>query len=125
PHSSGYSDIPQKKEVYGSGSGKKEIRDEAVKPEEVYKHGVQELSIILTETGFLPNKIYVRKNIPVRLFLTSGSPESLCFIMDDFSIREGVGNQLIKDIRLLPNKAGTYRFYCPVREIEGSMIVRD
>jgi hypothetical protein len=125
PGVSDYSGIPRKKERVGSNEGVQEFREESVTPEEVYKHGVQEVSLIATDTGFHPSRIYVRRNIPVHLFLTSASPSKLCFVMDDFSIRKGVSIQQVDQVNFLPTKAGEYKFYCPVSEIGGSVVVRD
>ncbi len=125
PDTSPYARIPKKKSLYAPNGSVQQIREEAVSPEEVYKHGVQEVSVIATDTGFHPQKIYVRKNIPVHLFLTSASPSKLCFIMDDFQIRKGVSIQQVDQVNFLPTRVGEYKFYCPVSEIKGALIVRD
>ncbi len=125
PRDSGYSSVPKKREAMGANDSVREIRDESVKPEEAFKHGTQEVAIVATDTGYLPSRIYVRRNIPVRLFLTSASATSLCFVMDDFSIRKGVANQQVEEVRFLPTKPGEYKFYCPVQQIAGTVVVRD
>lgn len=125
PKNSSYSGVQQKKEAFGSNQEAQNIREESVKPEEVFKHGVQEFAIVATDTGYLPSKIFVRRNIPVKLYLTSASARKLCFMMDDFSMRKGVSNQSVEQLSFLPTKPGQYRFYCPVQEIEGQVIVRD
>jgi heme/copper-type cytochrome/quinol oxidase subunit 2 len=125
PRESGYSGVPQKREARGSEDDLRVVREDAVKPEEVFKNGVQEVSLIATDTGYLPARILVRKDIPVRLFITSASSSTLCFIMDEFSIKKGVATQVVEEVRFLPTKAGQYKFYCPVKEIQGSVVVRD
>jgi len=125
PSQSGYSDVPKKKEAFGSRNDFSEIREDSVRPEEVFKNGVQEFSLIATDTGYLPSRLIVRRGIPVRLFLTSASARTLCFVMDDFSLRKGVAPQQVEEIRFLPTKSGQYKFYCPVQEIQGSVTVRD
>lgn len=125
PGTSGYSEIPKKREQLGSNQDVNRIGEASVRPEEVYKHGVQEVSVIATDTGFHPARIYVRKNIPVHLFLTSASPSKLCFVMDEFSIRKGVSIQHVDQVNFMPTKVGEYKFYCPVLEIKGSLVVRD
>lgn len=122
---SGYESVPRKKQAITSGEGLQSVREQGVSPEEVYKHGVQELSVIATDTGFHPARLYVRRNIPVHLFLTSASPAKLCFVMDDFQIRKGVMIQQVEQVNFLPTKVGEYKFYCPVGEISGSVVVRD
>lgn len=125
PGTSPYAKIPKKKSVYTENGSVQAVREDTVTHEEVYKHGVQEVSVIATDTGFHPSKVYVRKNIPVHLFLTSASPSKLCFIMDDFQIRKGVSIQQVDQVNFLPTKIGEYKFYCPVSELKGSLIVRD
>lgn len=125
PSESEYSDVPKKKASFTSGEGVHRVREDAVTPEEVYKHGVQEVAVIATDTGFQPARIYVRRNIPVHLFLTSASPSKLCFVMDEFQIRKGVSIQQVDQVNFMPTKVGEYKFYCPVSEISGSVVVRD
>ncbi len=125
PSNSGYSDVPKKKQALDSQDDVRSVRDSSVKPEEVFKNGVQELSLIVTDTGYLPSRLIVRRNIPVRLFLTSASAKALCFVMDDFSLRKGVGAQQVEEVRFLPTRSGQYKFYCPVQEIQGTVVVRD
>lgn len=125
PLNSGYSGVPQKKEAVESNTRAQPIREDSVRPEEVFKNGVQEFSLIATDTGYLPSRLIVRRNIPVRLFLTSGSARTLCFVMDDFSLRKGMAPQKVEEVRFLPTKAGQYKFYCPVQEIQGTVVVRD
>ncbi len=45
--------------------------------------------------------------------------------MDDFSIRKGVSIQQVDQVNFLPTKVGEYKFYCPVGEIAGTVVVRD
>ena len=125
PRDSGYSGIAQKREAFGGRDDLRQVREEAVKPAEVFKNGVQEIALIATETGYLPSRLMVRKNIPVRLYLTSASPSTLCFVLDEFSVKKGVATQAVEVIDLVPSKAGEYKFYCPVKEIHGSLVVRD
>lgn len=125
PPESGYSNIPQKKEAFSSNQELRPVREEAIHPEEVYKNGVQEVAIIASDTGFFPTKVIVRKNIPVQLRLTSASNTSYCFVMDEFNISRSVPAQEVVEIRFLPDKANTYRFYCPKQEIQGTLVVRD
>lgn len=125
PTKSEYSSVPRKKATYGSNEEISSLREESVRPEEVYKHGVQEFALIANETGYHPSKIYVRRNIPVHLTLTSASSRRYCFVMDEFNIRQGFGNQEVETVRFLPTKPGQYKFYCPVDQLTGSIIVRD
>ncbi len=119
PSESGYSVVPKK-----GGEGKS-LKEEGVRPEEAFKYGVQEFSLIATDTGYLPAKVIARKNIPVRLFITSASARNLCFVLDEFSVKKGVQAQKVEEVRLLPTAVGQFKFYCPVQQIEGTLVVRD
>ncbi len=44
---------------------------------------------------------------------------------DDFLIRVGLAPQAMEEVSLLPTKEGQYKFYCPVGEISGTIVVRD
>ena len=55
----------------------------------------------------------------------SASARTLCFVMDEFSVRKGVEPQQVAEVSFLPTKSGPYKFYCPVQEIQGKLTVRD
>lgn len=118
-----YNQVPKKGEKPAASASS--VRDPEVRPEEVYKYGKQEFAIIARDTGYFPERVIVRRNIPVRLYITSASPKSLCFVMDEFAIRRGVANQGVEELNFLPTKAGEYKFYCPVGEIQGKIVVRE
>ncbi len=129
PNESGYSGVPDRKssmQTDGDGEGTTtKIRESDITPEEAFKNGVQEFAVIAGDTGYFPPRIIVRRNIPVRLYLTNSSAKALCFVMDEFSIRKGLGSQSVEEVRFMPTKVGPYKFYCPVQEIQGTIIVRD
>ena len=130
PRESGYSSVPEKRRSLSSRGELTEIREESVKPTEVFKNGVQELALIATDLGYLPARLIVRKNIPVRLFLTSASSTTSCFMLDEFKvgempIRKSIPAQTAQEVQFMPTQAGSYEFYCPVNDIHGALIVRD
>lgn len=98
-----------------------------VKPEQAEKYGVQEHSIIVTDKGYFPNKVVVRRNIPVNLYLTATDSQNLCFVMknDEYNFHRGVGSKRIETISFKPTRPGPYKFHCPIQHIEGTLIVRD
>lgn len=132
PATSTYSTVPRKEaqevkglEKEGVEVAAKKISDPQVRPEEAFKYGVQEFALIASDTGYFPQRIIVRRNIPVSIYLTGSSSTNLCFVQDDFGIRRSVGQHVVEEVRFLPTKVGQYRFYCPVKEIQGTLIVRD
>jgi plastocyanin len=91
----------------------------------VARKGVQEVSVIASDLGYFPKTIFVSRDVPVRMFVTSSSKNTLCIMMDSFQVRRQVKSQKIEEITFVPNVPGKYRFYCPVNGMEGSLVVRE
>ena len=91
----------------------------------VRRKGVQEVAVIASDLGFFPKTFFVSKDVPVRIFLTGASKNSLCMMMDSFNVRKQVKNNKIEEITFVPSQPGTYRFYCPVNGSEGAMVVKE
>lgn len=92
---------------------------------EINKKGVQEVSLIAGDLGFFPRSVFVTKDVPVRLYVTGASKNSLCIMLDSFQVRKQVRSTRIEEITFMPQTAGTFRFYCPVNGIEGQLVVRE
>lgn len=91
----------------------------------VARKGVQEVSIIASDLGYFPKTVFVSRDVPVRMYVTGSSKNTLCIMMDSFQIRKQVRAQKIEEITFIPNIPGTYRFYCPVNGMEGSLVVKE
>lgn len=89
------------------------------------RRGVQEFSIIANDSGFYPKTFFVSRNIPVRLYVTGASKNSTCMMMDSFNIRKQLKANKVEEITFIPNQAGAYRFYCPVNNSDGMMVVKE
>jgi plastocyanin len=89
------------------------------------RKGVQEVAIIASDLGYFPKTVFVSRDVPVRMFVTSSSKNTLCIMMDSFTIRKQVRSQKIEEITFTPNVPGKYRFYCPVNGMEGTMVVKE
>ncbi|MGZ3697187.1 MAG: cupredoxin domain-containing protein [Bdellovibrionota bacterium] len=87
--------------------------------------GVQEVALIAGDLGFFPKTVFVSPDVPVRMFVTGASKQSLCIMMDSFQVKKQVRSQRIEEINFTPSSPGKYRFYCPVNGMEGTMIVRE
>lgn len=91
----------------------------------VSRKGVQEVSVIASDLGYFPKTIFVSRDVPVRMFVTGASKNTLCIMMDSFQVRKQVKSQKIEEITFLPNLPGKYRFYCPVNGMEGNLVVKE
>lgn len=98
-----------------------------VSPEQAEKYGVQEFGIIVTDKGYFPNKVIVRRNIPVNLYLTATDSQNLCFVMKkgEHNFHRGIGPKRVEKISFKPTEPGPIDFHCPIHHIKGSLIVRD
>ena len=89
------------------------------------RKGVQEIALIAGDLGFFPKTIFVVRDIPVRMFVTGASKNTLCIMMDSFQVRKQVRSRRIEEINFTPSTPGKFRFYCPVNGMEGTLIVKE
>lgn len=91
----------------------------------VRRAGVQEVAVIAGDLGFFPRTVFVTRDVPVRMFVTGASKNSLCMLMDSFSVRKQIKSQKIEEVSFTPNQPGRFRFYCPINGAEGFVVVRE
>ncbi len=89
------------------------------------RRGVQEVSLIAGDLGYFPKTIFVSRDVPVRMYVTGASKNTLCIMLDGFQVRKQVRSQKIEEITFTPNEPGKYRFYCPVNGMEGTLVVKE
>lgn len=89
------------------------------------KKGVQEVAVIAGDLGYFPKTVFVNPDVPVRLFVTGTSKNSLCIMMDSFQVRRQIHSAKIEEITFTPGQPGKFRFYCPINGMEGTMVVRE
>jgi plastocyanin len=87
--------------------------------------GVQEVAVIASDHGYFPKTIFVSRDVPVRIFVTGASRNTLCFMMDSFQVRRQIRAQKIEEITFTASVPGKYRFYCPVNGMEGTIVVKE
>lgn len=87
--------------------------------------GIQEVALIANDLGYFPKAVFVTRNVPVRIYVTGASKSTLCLMIDAFNIRKQVRTQKIEEITFTPSVPGTYRYYCPVNGMEGTLVVRE
>jgi hypothetical protein len=107
-----------------NGAGAVGINADEARMSAARARGVQEVSIIASEHGFFPERVFVTQGIPVRMFLSTAGRGTSCFMVDAFGVRKGINPGNVEEVRFLPEKSGEFRFYCPVGAIEGKMTVR-
>lgn len=91
----------------------------------VNRNAVQEISVIVSDQGYFPNRLFVTQGTQVRLFLTTTSKNTLCFMLDKMGVKKGVQPSKVEEVLFTPEVPGDYRFYCPVKSIDGILTVRE
>ena len=91
----------------------------------IARKGIQEIAVIASDLGYFPRTLFVVRDMPVRLYVTGASRNTLCIMMDSFQVRKQVRSQRIEEISFTPATPGKFRFYCPVNGMEGTLIVKE
>lgn len=94
-------------------------------PSSSSRAGVQEISLIVSDYGYFPNRVFVTQNVPVKIYMTTPSKHTLCFMLDNMGVKKGITPGKVEEITFTPSQAGNFRFYCPVKSIEGTLTVRE
>jgi plastocyanin len=87
----------------------------------------QDIVILNTEKGFVPEKIVVRKGEAYRIHLVNVHSEkkNISFILDDFAESHNTPFAQEKQFELKPKKVGEFSFHCPETSFNGRVIVID
>lgn len=84
---------------------------------------LREISVIITEDGFYPNKLMAYEGEKVRFFVTSTTDEKQCFILQKHKLFLGVSKGAVNESELVLDTPGRFRFYCPANKKEGHLTV--
>jgi hypothetical protein len=85
----------------------------------------QDIVILNTERGFVPNTIRVRKDgrYLVHVVNVNEKEKNVSFILDGFSEHHATFFGKVKTFKLEPKKEGVYSFLSPETAVEGKFIV--
>jgi plastocyanin domain-containing protein len=86
--------------------------------------GVQEIEIVV-KSGYSPDRIVVRKGVPVRLNFYRDETESCSeeVVFGDFRIARHLPPFQTTSIEFTPDKAGEFTFTCGMNMMRGKLIV--
>ncbi len=86
---------------------------------------VQDIVILNTDKGFIPEKVVVRKGEVYKIHLVNVHSEkkNISFILDDFAESHSTPFAKEKKFELKPKKAGEFSFHCPETSFHGRLIV--
>ena len=85
----------------------------------------QELIILNTENGFLPDTIKVKEGsrYQVHVVNINEKERNVSFVMDAFSEHHATFFGKLKTFVITPKKEGVYSFFCPETSAQGRMVV--
>jgi hypothetical protein len=85
----------------------------------------QDVVILNTEKGFVPESLFLKKNQNYRLHVVNIHPKekSLSFIMESFSEHHGTAFAEQKTFEVTPKIDGIFTYQCPETGIEGRLVV--
>jgi hypothetical protein len=88
---------------------------------------VQDLVLLSTENGFVPDKIYLRRgqNYRINLVNINDQKRNTSFILDDFAENHATPYGVNKSFEIKPQKMGEYVFHSPETSFRGRVIVVD
>lgn len=89
----------------------------------VYKRPLREVSIIVTDDGFYPNKVVAFQGEKLHFFVTSTANAPQCFLLQNHEIFLSAEKGKVNEGDILVDKPGRYRFYCPSTKFEGHLTV--
>ncbi len=86
---------------------------------------VQEIVILNTEKGFVPNTVRVRKNSRYKITVVNVNEKekNISFILDGFAEHHATYFGKVKTFSLTPNKEGVFSFQSPETAAEGKLVV--
>ncbi len=85
----------------------------------------QEIVILNTETGFMPNTIRVKKglNYKIHVVNVNEKEKNVSFVLDSFSEHHSTFYGKIKSFVVRPVKEGVYKFVSPETSAQGKIVV--
>jgi plastocyanin domain-containing protein len=94
--------------------------------EAVIKGDYQEIDLRINATGYSPNVIIAKKNIPLRLniYALDDAGTGSTIIFPDFGIEKNFFPGSLGLIQISPTQEGTFKFRCPMDMHRGELIIK-
>ncbi|MFJ7727640.1 cupredoxin domain-containing protein [Neobacillus sp. NPDC097160] len=93
---------------------------------DVTKESAPKVKMLVTEKGYSPNVIRVKKGVPVELEIENPLENNSClstFMIPDFNVNNINLKTGITNLSFTPDKAGEYTFSCGMKMFKGTIIV--
>ncbi len=88
-----------------------------------FKHPERHLSVIATDDGYYPDKLFAYEGEKVKFFVTSTSSKGHCFILEGHEVFVSAERGHLNEAQVIANQPGRYKFYCPAGGHSGFLTV--
>jgi hypothetical protein len=88
-----------------------------------YDFPLREVSIIVTEDGYYPNKIVAFKGEKIHFFITSTTAKNQCFILQKHEVFVSAEKGAVNEAEITVTQPGRFKFYCPSSKFTGHLTV--
>lgn len=88
-----------------------------------YDKPLREVSVIVGDDGFYPNKIVAYEGERIHFFITSSTKKSQCFVLQKHEVFVSAEFGTINETDVVLEHPGRYKFYCPSHKFEGFLTV--
>lgn len=79
----------------------------------------REYALILTDTGYFPDRLVAIVGEKVRFFVTSTTKNKGCFVVENHNLFLAANNGDMSEGEITFNRAGRFKFYCPANQFIG------
>lgn len=91
--------------------------------EKTFDKPVREISVIVTDDGFYPNKMMAFEGERIKFFITSTSKKSQCFVLQKHEVFVAADKGMVNESEVVVENAGKFKFYCPSFPHHGHLTV--
>ena len=88
-----------------------------------FKNPLREISVIISDDGFYPNRIVAYQGEKLKIFATTTSSQKQCFVLQKHELFLAVEKGLVNEGEVLLEHAGRFKFFCPASNKEGHITV--
>ena len=91
--------------------------------EKTFEKPIREFSVIATEAGYFPNRIFAYVGERARFFVTSTDDSPQCFLLQDHNVFLSARKGEMKEAQVEFKYPGRFEFYCPSTKFKGHVTV--
>lgn len=89
----------------------------------IYDAPLREVSVIVSDDGYYPNKIVAFQGEKIHFYITSTSKKNQCFILQKHEVFVSAEKGMVNEAEIVADQAGRFKFYCPSSKFTGHLTV--